>query len=166
MYPAFLFWLPDRNCCTLIWSPGDPGERGRGIAFYPKAWRSWKTGIALGHVFGVWLSGTIKAMALKQVWDSAGPADTGINININSFYLPETWVDIASSKSVLNSLLSFFKTSDVPTTDTHWISESGIMDFFVFLGPKPHDVSHQYATITGTMTLPPVCWVAYITLII
>ena len=39
----------------------DPGERGR--------------------VFGVWLSGAIATMALEQVWDSAGPNDTGININ-------------------------------------------------------------------------------------
>ena len=68
----------------------------------------------------------------------------------------ETWVDIKSSKSVLSSLISFFKTGDVPQVDTHWISESGIMDVFIFLGPKPHDVAKQYATITGTATLPPV----------
>lgn len=73
----------------------------------------------------------------------------------------ETWVDIASSKSVLNSLLSFFKTTDVPTMDTHWMSESGIMDVFIMLGPKPHDVSHQYSTITGTITLPPLYGIAY-----
>ena len=41
----------------------------------------------LGRVFGVWLSGAITAMALEQVWDSAGPADTGINININMLLL-------------------------------------------------------------------------------
>ena len=70
-------------CCTLTRSPGDPGERGRGIAFYPKAWRSWKTAIVLGRVFGVWLSGAITAMALEQVGDSPGPAHTGININVN-----------------------------------------------------------------------------------
>ena len=32
----------------------------------------------------LWLSGAITAMALEQVWDSAGPADKGININIIS----------------------------------------------------------------------------------
>lgn len=68
----------------------------------------------------------------------------------------ETWVDVASSKSVLNSLLSIFKTTDVPTMDTHWMSESGIMDLFVMMGPKPHDVSNQYSTLTGSITLPPV----------
>ena len=50
--------------------------------FYLKAWRSWKTGIVLWRVFGVWLSRAIATMALEQVGDSAGPADTGININI------------------------------------------------------------------------------------
>ena len=30
-----------------------------------------------------WLSGAITAMALEQVWDSVGPAYTGININID-----------------------------------------------------------------------------------
>ena len=60
-------------CCTR-----EPGGKGAGIAFYPKAWRSWKTGIVLGHIYGVWLSGALTAMALEQVGDSAGPADTGI----------------------------------------------------------------------------------------
>ena len=49
----------------------------------PKAWRSWKTGIVLGRVFRVWLSRAITTMAPEQVRDLAGPADTGINININ-----------------------------------------------------------------------------------
>ena len=68
----------------------------------------------------------------------------------------ETWIDIKSSKSMLDSIISFFKTEKVPEMDTHWYSESGIIDMFIMLGPKPHDVSHQYATITGTTTLPPV----------
>lgn len=69
----------------------------------------------------------------------------------------ETWIDIKSSKTVLGSLIALFKTPDVPEMDTHWISESGIMDIFIMLGPKPYDVSRQYATITGTATMPPVC---------
>ena len=68
----------------------------------------------------------------------------------------ETWIDISSSKSMLNSLISFFKSGDTPEVDTHWMAESGNIDVFVMLGPKPHDVSNQYATLTGTMTLPPV----------
>ncbi|XP_057316342.1 neutral alpha-glucosidase AB-like isoform X2 [Hydractinia symbiolongicarpus] len=73
----------------------------------------------------------------------------------------ETWVDIASSKSVLSSLISLFKTGDIPEVDTHWMSESGIIDLFIMLGPKPHDVSHQYSTLTGTTTLPPMFGIAY-----
>ena len=68
----------------------------------------------------------------------------------------EMWIDIKSSKSMLGSLISLFKTGDVPTTETHWIAESGIIDMFVMLGPNPHDVSMQYSILTGTPTLPPV----------
>jgi len=58
---------------------------------------------------------------------------------------------------MLNSLMSFFKTEDeVPQVETHWFSESGIIDVFVVLGPKPHDVFKQYAALTGTTALPPV----------
>ena len=57
-----------------------PGGKVAGIAFYPKVWRSLKTGIVLGRVFGVAVRGHYD-MALEQVWESAGPADTGININ-------------------------------------------------------------------------------------
>ena len=72
----------------------------------------------------------------------------------------ETWIDIKSSKSVLSSLISLFKTADVPQVDTHWISESGIMDVFVLMGPKPKDVLTQYATLTGTATMPPVSYMS------
>lgn len=58
---------------------------------------------------------------------------------------------------MLNSLMSFFKgTEEVPQVDTHWMSESGIIDVFVMLGPKPHDVFSEYASFTGTTALPPV----------
>ena len=46
---------------------------------------------------------------------------------------------------------------DIPQVDTHWFSESGIIDIFVMLGPKPQDVFRQYAILTGTTPLPPVC---------
>jgi alpha 1,3-glucosidase len=58
---------------------------------------------------------------------------------------------------MLNSLMSFFKAEEeVPQVETHWFSESGIIDVFVMLGPKPHDVFKQYATLTGPTALPPV----------
>ena len=59
--------------------------------------------------------------------------------------------------------MSFFKEAEeVPQVETHWISESGIIDVFVMLGPKPHDVFQEYASFTGTTALPPVSIVEYI----
>lgn len=40
--------------------------------------------------------------------------------------------------------------------DTHWFSESGVVDIFVMLGPRPKDVFKQYAALTGSTELPPV----------
>ena len=60
-------------------------------------------------------------------------------------------------QSMFNSLMSFFKENEeVPQVETHWMSESGIIDVFVMLGPKPHDVFQEYASFTGTTGLPPV----------
>ncbi|TFK26343.1 alpha glucosidase [Coprinopsis marcescibilis] len=52
----------------------------------------------------------------------------------------ETWIDVShrSEKS----------------TETHWISESGILDLFILPGPTPEAVFRQYASLTGTPVLP------------
>lgn len=39
--------------------------------------------------------------------------------------------------------------SETPQTDVRWISESGIIDVFIMLGPRPKDVFSQYASLTG-----------------
>jgi mannosyl-oligosaccharide alpha-1,3-glucosidase len=44
---------------------------------------------------------------------------------------------------------------------THWISESGIIDAFFFVGPKPRDVSFQYAELTGFPMMPQQFSIAY-----
>ncbi|OLN93241.1 Glucosidase 2 subunit alpha 2 [Colletotrichum chlorophyti] len=62
----------------------------------------------------------------------------------------ETWIDITKSSSRLPSLDNGSKTE----ARTHWISESGIFDVFVFLGPLPRDVSKQYTELTGTTAMP------------
>ena len=60
-------------------------------------------------------------------------------------------------QNLLGKLLSYFKSEDeVPQIDTHWMSESGIIDVFILLGPRPYDVYKQYASLTGTAPLPPV----------
>jgi alpha 1,3-glucosidase len=52
----------------------------------------------------------------------------------------DTWIDVshASDKS----------------TETHWISESGILDTFLLPGPTVEDVFKQYARLTGSPVMP------------
>jgi alpha 1,3-glucosidase len=65
-------------------------------------------------------------------------------------------------QNILGKLLSYFQSDeDVPQTDTHWVSESGIIDIFVLLGPRPYDVFKQYAALTGTPPQPPLFSIAY-----
>ncbi|KAI0048850.1 glycoside hydrolase family 31 protein [Auriscalpium vulgare] len=52
----------------------------------------------------------------------------------------ETWIDVAHSSA--------------KSTETQWISESGILDLFILPGPTPADVFAQYARLTGTAPLP------------
>ncbi|KAK3509287.1 hypothetical protein QTP70_028587 [Hemibagrus guttatus] len=67
----------------------------------------------------------------------------------------ETWVDISSSTmTMFGKMLDFVQgSSEVPQTDVRWISESGIIDVFIMLGPKPSDVFTQYASLTGATCL-------------
>ena len=44
---------------------------------------------------------------------------------------------------------------------SHWFSESGIVDFFVILGPSPAEAVAQYARLTGFQDLPPMFSIAY-----
>lgn len=46
--------------------------------------------------------------------------------------------------------------NEIPQTDTHWVSEAGVIDVFVMMGPTAYDVFYQYAQLTGTTNLPPV----------
>ncbi|XP_046400133.1 neutral alpha-glucosidase AB [Ischnura elegans] len=39
--------------------------------------------------------------------------------------------------------------------DARFMSESGLIDVFFLMGPKPLDVSRQYAKLTGTAAFPP-----------
>ena len=61
----------------------------------------------------------------------------------------ETWVDIVKSKR--GSTLGIGGTID---THTHWMSESGQLDLFIMLGPKPQDVLKSYGELTGYSQLP------------
>lgn len=69
----------------------------------------------------------------------------------------ETWVDIfgTADQNVVSSIVNFVSGSATPPqVDTHFMSESGIIDTFFMLGPKPKDVFRQYTRLTGTTPLP------------
>ncbi|MCJ1475756.1 hypothetical protein MMC13_004420 [Lambiella insularis] len=71
----------------------------------------------------------------------------------------ETWIDIVKSKQPSNPLsLGIGAKTD---TKTHWFSESGILDLFVFLGPSPQDVLQSYSDLTGYSQLPQQFAIAY-----
>lgn len=36
-----------------------------------------------------------------------------------------------------------------PRTDVHWVSEGGVIDCRVLLGPSPQQLFSQYAQVTG-----------------
>lgn len=48
-----------------------------------------------------------------------------------------------------------------PYFDAHFMSETGLVDLFVFLGPSPPEVQEQYASLTGKTPLPPMFSLAY-----
>ena len=71
----------------------------------------------------------------------------------------ETWVDVTRSKSA-GKTLSMGLGGQIDTK-THWISENGILDFFVMMESTPADISHRYGELTGYTDLPPTFAMAY-----
>ncbi|XP_029470724.1 neutral alpha-glucosidase AB isoform X2 [Rhinatrema bivittatum] len=77
----------------------------------------------------------------------------------------ETWVDISSNtagKTLFGKMLDYIQGGgEAPQTDVRWMSESGIIDVFLMLGPRVKDVFRQYASLTGTQALPPLFSLGY-----
>ncbi|KAF5123365.1 Glucosidase 2 subunit alpha [Metarhizium anisopliae] len=71
----------------------------------------------------------------------------------------ETWIDIVKGKDHKNPL-SLGKGART-STHTHWISEAGILDVFVFLGPTPRDLTKKYGELTGYTAMPQEFSVGY-----
>ena len=71
----------------------------------------------------------------------------------------ETWIDIVKTKIRTNPLS--LGTGRKIDTQTHWFSEAGLLDVFVFLGPTPRDIVHAYSDLTGYTQLPPQFAIAY-----
>lgn len=64
----------------------------------------------------------------------------------------ETWIDVTKSQAKRNKPVN---------TSTHWISESGIMDLFVFLGPEPKDVYRDFTALVGRTAMPQYFAIGY-----
>lgn len=66
-----------------------------------------------------------------------------------NFLLPHLFASICV-QTVFGKMLDYVQgSSEIPQTDVRWISESGIIDVFIMLGPTPKDVFAQYASLTG-----------------
>ncbi|KAF7551461.1 hypothetical protein G7Z17_g4963 [Cylindrodendrum hubeiense] len=64
----------------------------------------------------------------------------------------ETWVDITKAEDTVNPLSLGLKSKT--STHTHWISETGLLDVFVFMGPTPADLTKAYGELTGYTAMP------------
>ncbi|TNN17347.1 Neutral alpha-glucosidase AB isoform 2 [Schistosoma japonicum] len=75
----------------------------------------------------------------------------------------ETWIDIDHSNSHTSGIFSSFfsKKPEGSSVKTRWISESGLIDLYVFMGHTPSEVMNSYASLVGTTRLPPLFAIAY-----
>ncbi|KAK2464424.1 hypothetical protein APHAL10511_003572 [Amanita phalloides] len=88
-------------------------------------------------VFEYLASGTTSLYGSIPVMHAQSPDST-----VGLFYAAasETWIDVSHPSE--------------EATETHWISESGILDLFIMPGPTPEKVFAQYAGLTGATPLP------------
>ncbi|OCT68743.1 neutral alpha-glucosidase C [Xenopus laevis] len=77
----------------------------------------------------------------------------------------ETLVEINTravpQSSLSRSVPDTRKQRAIPQTEVRWMSESGIVDLFLLMGPSPQDVFRQYAHLTGFQALPPLFSLGY-----
>lgn len=70
------------------------------------------------------------------------------------FNAAETWVDVEYATA--GSLFSSH-----PVTHTHWMSEAGLLDVFLFTATAPAGLFEQYTALTGRPMLPPLFALGY-----
>ncbi|KAI8875614.1 glycoside hydrolase family 31 protein [Backusella circina FSU 941] len=77
----------------------------------------------------------------------------------------ETWIDIVKTKADTNQgavqKVFNFNSKKETSTQTHWISEAGVLDVFVFFGPTTKDILRQYTALTGTLAMPQMFSLGY-----
>lgn len=61
----------------------------------------------------------------------------------------DTYIDIVKTKPQDDKVFNLAQ-----TTQTHWISEAGLLDVFVFLGDSPAEINKMYGEVTGFTQLP------------
>lgn len=87
-----------------------------------------------------------------------------VNHTVGAFWLnpSETWIDVENTGNdgFLSKIPKFFN-SKGDSVKTRWISESGLVDLFIFLGDTPSDISKAYSYFTGTTKLPPLFSIGY-----
>lgn len=67
----------------------------------------------------------------------------------------ETFIDIENAQGNVDR-------GDLPLyKHTHWMSESGVIDLFIFPGPSVKGILKDYTALTGTPYLPPLWSIAY-----
>jgi alpha 1,3-glucosidase len=71
----------------------------------------------------------------------------------------ETWIDVIKEEEAHNP--SSLGIGSNKGTKTHWMSESGLIDVFVFLGPTAKEVTKAYGELTGYTQLPQEFAIAY-----
>lgn len=77
-----------------------------------------------------------------------GETEKGQTAGIFWFNPSETFVDISETKTRHGR-------------HTHWVSETGNVDVFLFPGPSPAKVWSQYSAVTGRQQLPPLFSLGY-----
>ena len=80
----------------------------------------------------------------------------------------ETWIDVSKfttgsedTRDAWGSLDFGSSKANVSKVETHWMSESGIIDTFILLGKTPKEVSRKYGKLTGVTPLPPLFALGY-----
>ncbi|KAG0145571.1 hypothetical protein CROQUDRAFT_93686 [Cronartium quercuum f. sp. fusiforme G11] len=92
----------------------------------------------------------------------------GSTVGIFWLNAAETWIDVEKvpTKSTIKESWKVNKETDDQgpssiSTTTHWMSEAGILDLFIFLGPSSNDLFSSFGALVGTTLLPPYFSIAY-----
>ncbi|KAI9090946.1 glycosyl hydrolases family 31-domain-containing protein [Phlyctochytrium arcticum] len=92
----------------------------------------------------------------------------GVSAGVFWLNAAEMWIDVERSKGqgALANLASYLpfgtsKHTSVTSTTTHWMAESGALDFFIFVGSQPTDIFNSYTALTGRPSLPQSFATAY-----